>query len=68
MFRGSGFNGTCPHFFPSPFLSTVVEAGMLGAFDEDHLKRALNEGRVIFAQDNDFLGQNKGVLQYNNEK
>lgn len=52
----------------SPFLSTVVEAGMLGVSDEEHLKRALNEGRVIFTQDDDFLGQNKGVLQYNEEK
>jgi hypothetical protein len=34
---------------------TVVEAGMLGASDEEHLKRALNEGRVIFTQDDDFL-------------
>lgn len=34
---------------------TVVEAGMLGASDEDHLERARNEGRVIFTQDDDFL-------------
>lgn len=34
---------------------TVVEAGMPGASDEEHLKRALNEGRVIFTQDDDFL-------------
>ena len=34
---------------------TVVEAGMLGASDEEHLKRALNEDRVIFTQDDDFL-------------
>jgi uncharacterized protein with PIN domain len=34
---------------------TVVEAGMLGASDEDHLERARKEGRVIFTQDDDFL-------------
>lgn len=34
---------------------TVVEAGMLGASDEDHLERARNEERVIFTQDDDFL-------------
>ncbi len=34
---------------------TAVEAGTLGASDEEHLKRALNEGRVIFTQDDDFL-------------
>ncbi len=28
---------------------------MLGASDEEHLKRALIEGRVIFTQDDDFL-------------
>ncbi len=34
---------------------TVLEAGMLGAPDEEHLRRARNEGRVIFTQDDDFL-------------
>ncbi len=34
---------------------TVVDAGMRGASDEDHLERARNEGRVIFTQDDDFL-------------
>jgi predicted nuclease of predicted toxin-antitoxin system len=34
---------------------TVLEAGMLGASDEEHLKRARNEDRVIFTQDDDFL-------------
>lgn len=34
---------------------TTVEASMLGADDEEHLERALSEGRVIFTQDEDFL-------------
>jgi predicted nuclease of predicted toxin-antitoxin system len=34
---------------------TVVEAGLLGAADEEHLARALAEERVIFTQDDDFL-------------
>ena len=34
---------------------TVVEAGLLGAADDEHLARALAEGRVIFTQDDDFL-------------
>jgi len=34
---------------------TVIEAGLMGASDEEHLARALSEGRVIFTQDDDFL-------------
>jgi uncharacterized protein with PIN domain len=34
---------------------TVPEVKMLGASDEDHLAKALEENRVIFTQDNDFL-------------
>jgi predicted nuclease of predicted toxin-antitoxin system len=34
---------------------TVVEAGLLGGADEEHLHRALREERVIFTQDADFL-------------
>lgn len=34
---------------------TVVEAGMLGASDREHLAFALGEGRVLFTQDDDFL-------------
>lgn len=34
---------------------TVLEAGMLGASDAEHLRRARSEGRVMFTQDNDFL-------------
>ena len=34
---------------------TVPEAGTLGASDEAHLRRAQEEGRVIFTQDDDFL-------------
>jgi predicted nuclease of predicted toxin-antitoxin system len=34
---------------------TVPEAGLMGASDEEHLSRALQESRVIFTQDDDFL-------------
>lgn len=34
---------------------TVVEAGLRGATDEEHLARAKSEKRVIFTQDDDFL-------------
>lgn len=34
---------------------TVSEAGMLRAPDDDHLKLAHREGRVMFTQDEDFL-------------
>jgi len=34
---------------------TVPEAGLLGASDKQHLKRANAEGRVVFTQDDDFL-------------
>ncbi|WP_337288367.1 DUF5615 family PIN-like protein [Candidatus Methylomirabilis sp.] len=34
---------------------TVLEAGMIGALDEAHIRRAGNEDRVIFTQDDDFL-------------
>jgi predicted nuclease of predicted toxin-antitoxin system len=34
---------------------TAPEAGMLGATDEDHLRRARADGRVVFTQDDDFL-------------
>jgi uncharacterized protein with PIN domain len=34
---------------------SVVDAGLLGASDEEHLARARQEGRVLFTQDVDFL-------------
>ena len=34
---------------------TTQEAEMLGASDEAHIQFALNENRVIFTQDDDFL-------------
>ncbi|WP_207692421.1 DUF5615 family PIN-like protein [Desulfonema limicola] len=34
---------------------TVVEAGLRGATDEEHMKKAKSEKRVIFTQDDDFL-------------
>ncbi|HVG00739.1 MAG TPA: DUF5615 family PIN-like protein [Chloroflexia bacterium] len=41
---------------------TVVEAGMLGSSDAEHMERARAEGRVIFTQDDDFLRMhNAGV-------
>ncbi len=33
---------------------TVVEAGLRGATDEEHLEKAKSEKRVIFTQDDDF--------------
>lgn len=35
---------------------TVAEAGLLSASDEEHLERARAEVRVLFTQDEDFLG------------
>jgi uncharacterized protein with PIN domain len=48
---------------------SVSEAGMLGATDDEHLKRARDEGRVIFTQDDDFLrlhaaGKSHGGIVY----
>lgn len=34
---------------------TVVEAGMLGVSDEEHLAYAKRRERVLFSQDDDFL-------------
>jgi len=34
---------------------TVIEAGLHGAEDEEHLARARSEGRTVFTQDDDFL-------------
>jgi uncharacterized protein with PIN domain len=34
---------------------TVIEAGTRSATDEEHLERALGEGRTILTQDADFL-------------
>jgi hypothetical protein len=36
-------------------VTTVIEKGMRGRNDRDQLALALNEGRVIFTQDRDFL-------------
>jgi predicted nuclease of predicted toxin-antitoxin system len=47
---------------------TVSEAGLLGASDEEHLREAQAEGRVIFTQDIDFLrlaaagAEHKGIV------
>ena len=34
---------------------TVVDAGLRGSTDEEHLEKAKSEKRVIFTQDDDFL-------------
>src|SRR5436190_6829772 len=34
---------------------TTPEAGLLGAEDQEHLQRALAEGRVLITQDKDYL-------------
>lgn len=36
-------------------LLTVLEAGLRGAADEEHLARAQTDGCVLFTQDDDFL-------------
>lgn len=36
-------------------VTTVIDAGMRGASDEEHLEFALRTGRVIFTRDADFL-------------
>lgn len=41
---------------------TAKEAGMLSTPDEEHLKLASSQGRVIFTQDDDFLRfHSKGI-------
>jgi len=36
-------------------VTTVAEAGAMGAPDVDHLRSAQRQGRTIFTQDDDFL-------------
>ena len=43
---------------------TVAEAGLMGASDEEHLTRALKEGRVVFTQDDDFLRLHAAGLEH----
>jgi uncharacterized protein with PIN domain len=43
---------------------TTNEAGMLGASDEEHLALALQDGRVIFTQDADFLRLHAGGIDH----
>ena len=52
---------------------TVPEAGTLGASDEEHLRRAREEGRIIFTQDDDFLrlavaGADHGGIVYTTQE
>ena len=44
--------GLCGHGIE---VTTTPEAGLLGAIDEDHAAYSLSRGRVILAQDRDFL-------------
>jgi len=43
---------------------TVAEAGLMGASDEEHLARALKDGRVLFTQDDDFLRPHATGLEH----
>ena len=43
---------------------TVVEAGLLGATDEEHLEKAKSEKRIIFTQDDDFLRLHAGGKEH----
>jgi uncharacterized protein with PIN domain len=43
---------------------TLVEAGMLGASDEEHIVRARNESRIIFTQDEDFLRMHAAAVTH----
>jgi uncharacterized protein with PIN domain len=43
---------------------TAQEAGMLGAPDEDHLRLAASQRRVILTQDADFLRMHKSGVSH----
>lgn len=46
-------------------VTTTVDAGLLGADDEEHLEFALREQRVIFTNDSDFLRLTAQGRQHN---
>jgi hypothetical protein len=43
---------------------TAADAGMLGALDEEHLAFGLQEARVVFTQDDDFLKLHASGLEH----
>lgn len=43
---------------------TVLEAGLRGASDEEHLARAQTDGCVLFTQDDDFLRLHAGGVTH----
>jgi uncharacterized protein DUF5615 len=43
---------------------TAAEAKMLGAADEEHLRRALQDFRVVVTQDHDFLRLHANGLEH----
>jgi hypothetical protein len=43
---------------------TTKEAGMLSAYDDEHLDFAKSQGRVIFTQDEDFLRLHAGGIEH----
>jgi uncharacterized protein with PIN domain len=43
---------------------TVSDAGLRSATDEEHLRRASMEGRVLFTQDSDFLRLHTDVASH----
>lgn len=43
---------------------TVSDAGKLGVDDEEHLRFARTEGRVLFTQDADFLSLHASGIVY----
>jgi hypothetical protein len=45
-------------------VTTTVEAGLLGAADEDHIAYALTEGRVIVTHDDDFLALTSSGIEH----
>jgi predicted nuclease of predicted toxin-antitoxin system len=45
-------------------VTTTVEAGLLQATDEDQVAHAVNQGRVVFTQDADFLRLHAAGHQY----
>ena len=45
-------------------MTTTPEVGLLRASDEEHFAFALRESRVIFTQDEDFLGLHAAGVQH----
>ena len=45
-------------------VTTTPDAGLLSAEDEEHIAYALETGRVIFTQDEDFLRMNAAGMEH----